>query len=370
MNDGFEVPGGKPGTTEKRPPTKFTVGATVSPFKQLESEVMNQYFKLIKKVHAGADYIITQLGYNSRKFDELIRFMREKNVRVPLIGYVYVPLRGVAGVMNRNELPGSVVTDEMMAKIEEEFKSKDKGKSARLDRAAKQIAILRGIGYSGAHIGGFGLKFNQIVEIIEKSEEMAPNWIDYVKETTFEMPDEWYYYKYDPKTGLNTGEWSHDDFPADHRAPLNYKIWRLMHEIIFEEKTVGFKLNRAVCKLLDQPKNKAILDLVYFFEKTVKAFTLECKECGDCSIPEMTYLCPESQCGKFLRNGQCGGSYKGMCEVHPEKQCVWVRIYGRLKAYGEREEIINNPPVARNWDLYEKSSWINYFLGRDHAKAE
>jgi len=26
--------------------------------------------------------------------------------------------------------------------------------------------------------------------------------------------------------------------------------------------------------------------------------------------------------------------------------------------------------VARDWSLYEKSSWVNFFLGRDHAKAK
>ena len=370
MNQGLEIPGRKPGMTEKLPATEFVVGAAVSPFKQLESEVMNQYFKLIKKVHAGADYIVTQLGYNSRKFDELIRFMREKNIKVPLIGYVYVPLRGVARVMNRNELPGSVVTDEMMAKIDAESKSEDKGKSARLDRAAKQIAVLRGIGYDGAHIGGFGLKFDQIVEIIEKSEEMASNWQGYVRETTFEMPDEWYYYKYDPKTGLNTGEWAQEPEDADRKAPLNYKIMRLMHNMMFTEDAVGFRISRAVCRFLDKPERKGLLDAVYFFEKTVKALMSQCKECGDCSLPEMAFLCPESQCGKFLRNGQCGGSYKGMCEVYPEKPCVWTRIYDRFKAYGELESIISSPIMARNWDLYEKSSWLSFFLGRDHAKAK
>ncbi len=369
MNEGLEVPGRKPGTMEKLPRTNFKVGVAVSPFKQLESEVMNQYFKLVKKVRAGADYIVTQLGYNSRKSDELRRFTLEKGITIPLIGYVYVPLRGVARMMNRNELPGSVVPDEMMARVNAESKSADKGKGARLDRAAKQVAILRGLGYDGAHIGGFMLKFEQIVEIIEKSEEMAANWRDFVKEINFEMPGEWYYYRYDAETGLNTEERTHKGYAPDYKAPLSYKLMRRMHDVMFTEGGAGFRVNKAACRFLDRPKRKSLLEMAHFFEKVVKGLTLECQDCGDCSIPEMAYLCPESQCGKFLRNGQCGGSYKGMCEVYPEKPCVWVRIYDRLKAYGEQEEIISNPLVARNWDLNRTSSWVNYYLGRDHAKA-
>ena len=166
-------------------------------------------------------------------------------------------------VMNRNELPGSVVTDEMMAKVKAEAKSDDKGKSARLDRAAKQVAILRGIGYRGAHIGGFGLKFEQIAEIIEKSEEMADSWRDYVKEINFEMPNEWYYYKYDAETGLNTGEWSDGRTKPDFKAPLSYKILRFLHDLMFVEGTIGFKLNKAAC--LDYLRQ--MMEIRFFEEK-------------------------------------------------------------------------------------------------------
>jgi len=138
---------------------------------------------------------------------------------------------------------------------------------------------------------------------------------------------------------------------------------------MFTPDTIGFYLNRVACRFLDKPERKSILDCVYFMEKTIKSLTNNCKECGDCSLPEMAFLCPESQCGKFLRNGQCGGSYKGMCEVYPEKPCVWVKIYNRLKAYREQTQIRDNPFVARNWKLYETSSWMNFYLGRDHAQA-
>lgn len=39
-----------------------------SPFKKYESEVMAQYFRLYKKVRTGVDFIITQLGFDARKF--------------------------------------------------------------------------------------------------------------------------------------------------------------------------------------------------------------------------------------------------------------------------------------------------------------
>jgi len=83
---------------------------------------------------------------------------------------------------------------------------------------------------------------------------------------------------------------------------------------------------------------------------------------------DLAYLCPMSQCPKNQRNGPCGGSFGGWCEVYPQKRkCVFVRAYARLAKYGEEEclgkEIV--PPC--NWDLYQSSSWINYYTGKDHT---
>jgi methylenetetrahydrofolate reductase (NADPH) len=75
-----------------------------------------------------------------------------------------------------------------------------------------------------------------------------------------------------------------------------------------------------------------------------------------------------SQCPKNQRNGPCGGSYHGWCEVHPnEKKCIWVKAYSMLKAYNEEGQLdkLYLPPV--NWDLYQTSAWYNYFTGRDHS---
>ena len=41
-------------------------------------------------------------------------------------------------------------------------------------------------------------------------------------------------------------------------------------------------------------------------------------------MPEIAYLCPESQCAKNQRNGPCGGTRQGFCEVG-NKECIWCR---------------------------------------------
>ncbi|MCP4718609.1 MAG: methylenetetrahydrofolate reductase, partial [Desulfobacteraceae bacterium] len=77
------------------------------------------------------------------------------------------------------------------------------------------------------------------------------------------------------------------------------------------------------------------------------------------------FLCPES-CPKHTRNGACGGSRDGFCEVHSDRKCVWVRAYNRLEHCGAHlgQEVV--PP--RMWELNKTSSWINFHLGKDHQR--
>jgi methylenetetrahydrofolate reductase (NADPH) len=78
-----------------------------------------------------------------------------------------------------------------------------------------------------------------------------------------------------------------------------------------------------------------------------------------------------SQCPKNQRNGPCGGSCDGWCEVFPnEKKCIWVRAYAMLKAYNEEAQFENQYLPPANWDLYQTSAWYNYYTGRDHSSRK
>ena len=53
----------------------FFLGCVVTNHKRHEREVMPQYFKLRKKIAAGARFVINQIGYDTRKDDELLRWL-------------------------------------------------------------------------------------------------------------------------------------------------------------------------------------------------------------------------------------------------------------------------------------------------------
>ena len=74
----------------------------------------------------------------------------------------------------------------------------------------------------------------------------------------------------------------------------------------------------------------------------------DCKQCGECFLNLTGGICPITACSKSLVNGQCGGAKNGKCEVDPNMECGWERIYQRLKAIG-RLDALKCPIQIRNY---------------------
>ena len=74
----------------------------------------------------------------------------------------------------------------------------------------------------------------------------------------------------------------------------------------------------------------------------------DCGQCGECYLNITGGICPITACSKSLLNGQCGGAKKGKCEVDPNMECGWERIYQKLKAIG-RLDAIKCPVQLRNY---------------------
>jgi len=345
-------------------PTDLFVGVCVSPFKALESELSAQYYKLKKKVEAGAKFIINQVGYDARKFHEVLQWLRVNHYDVPVLANIYVLPLGAAKLMNSNKIPGCVVTDKLVAELAEEAKAPDKGKATRLLRAAKLYAISKGMGYAGAHIGGHGITSEMVEYIISKGEELSKDWEKLVADLDYPQPEGFYLFEKDPKTGLNASVLAKR--PSKASPPLIYRLSRIAHVTLFEEKSWVFRMLRPVAKWADvSPKARAVLE---FSEHLAKTILFHCLNCGDCALFDVGFVCPMSQCPKGQRNGACGGSYQGWCEVYPnEKKCVWVQAYDRLKAYGQENSLGDYIVPPCNWELWQTSSWLNFYLGRDHT---
>ncbi len=66
---------------------------------------MGQYFKLQKKLNSGADFIITQVGYDARKWQELQFWLKSQQNKIPVLANIYVLSYPVAVAMHDNKVP-------------------------------------------------------------------------------------------------------------------------------------------------------------------------------------------------------------------------------------------------------------------------
>lgn len=83
----------------------------------------------------------------------------------------------------------------------------------------------------------------------------------------------------------------------------------------------------------------------------------DCGQCGECYLNITGGICPITACSKSLVNGQCGGARNGRCEVDPDMECGWERIYRRLEAVG-RLDAVKCPTQIRNFAIDANKSHI------------
>lgn len=103
--------------------------------------------------------------------------------------------------------------------------------------------------------------------------------------------------------------------------------------------------------------------IVAHAESLIKGLLFDCRSCGQCVLRQTGLVCPMT-CPKGLRNGPCGGTLNGMCEVSPDQPCVWVKILGRTAHAGT-----TLPPLFPTPDtaLTDTSSYLNWVTGSDRV---
>ncbi|HTA41192.1 MAG TPA: methylenetetrahydrofolate reductase C-terminal domain-containing protein [Bryobacteraceae bacterium] len=327
----------------------FFTSCAVSPFKYTEADCAYQYIKLEKKIKAGADYAITQLGFDSRKFRELKQYMAEHDLKIPVLGNVYVLPAKAAEKFSKAEPPGCWVSPDLLEQVQQEAKAKDKGMAARLERAARMIAVLRGLGYAGAYIGG-DHNAEHVRWMIKRSEAVASRWEEFAEEISYSPKGGFFFFEEPPHPPKPMGT-------IPRILDTLAKLFPVKHE-----QTPLRRFLTSIMRWID--KRPAMAHTLEKVELSIKKPMFGCKACGNCVLGEMEYVCPMT-CPKSMRNGPCGGTYNGMCEVIPDKPCIWVKVYETAQA-GHRLEELKTYIPPRNLALQGTSSFINLFLERDN----
>jgi methylenetetrahydrofolate reductase (NADPH) len=346
-------------------PTQFFIGAVTTNYKMDERSVVPQYLKLEKKIQHGAQFIINQIGYDARKMHEQIIYLQQHNLgHIPLIGNVFVLNAHVSRLFHSQRIPGVVVSDELLAVCEKQASSFDNGKGFFLELAAKQMAIYRGLGYRGAYLGGVH-RWEDLAQIFAMADRFSDgDWKSFVRELRFSRPGEFFLYPKDCQTGLSKPV---QQQTSDHRflkfsTACHYRFSKWIHDFAFMRGKRLALLAEWFCGRF----TKYLPAALHMVERMSKSVLFDCRDCGDCSLHEIAFLCPESQCVKNQRNGPCGGSRDLLCEVR-DVECIWSQAYVRRKRDGKEHDLLNHVPVLQDHALRGTSSWVNAWLGRDHS---
>ncbi len=342
------------------PTPNILKGCVVSPFKSSESEQVWQYAKLLHKIRAGADFIVTQVGFDIRKFEELTVFLDEQGIKIPLLANVFIPTLALARALVTGKIPGILFSQELLQRMEAEAAAG--ADQARLDRAALMVSHLKRCGYQGVHLGGNNLLFKDVAYVLDRVEYWDSQGLLDAGEYDFPVSGTWYYFQ--------------QTLPSDKEQeskevriakPLNPGLnpgatWlhRLGHTFFFTDQYMSGKFFARFCLFCGQEKYR--YKVLLWLEETFKHQVYNCQMCGDCTLACSTFLCPQWHCPKRLVNGPCGGSIQGKCEVYPDRCCFWVRVYDRLDSQTTLEALATPPHLPpKDWQREKTSSWVNFF---------
>lgn len=340
------------------------VGAGISPYKYTEEETFTQLFKMAKKEAVGAAFLVTQVGWDMRKLAELARYRADRSASRPVLANVMLLPLGVARYLHKGAVPGVLVSDDLLALVEAEAASPDKGAAARLNRLALQIVGAERLGYAGAHLSMVtrGEDVSRLLELVETWRTRLPGLEDWWRawEAQLRLPGgRVAEFGTAPGFFIRAPDGSDGAARPPGKAELRrYRVGRAIHRIAFHRASPVYWILRPLARRV-RPGGR-VEARVARLERRIKEPLFHCRMCGFCRLPETLYVCPET-CPKGLANGPCGGSMNNRCEASTW-ECVHSVRYRLAKAMGQldRLERVLVPPAP---EPRGGSSWVRHFAG-------
>ena len=329
----------------------FCIGTAFNPFKYNEAERDAQYFKLHKKLHAGADFIITQLGYDLDALKQVIHFLSQHQYQQKVLACVMPLSLARAKYIVKHQVAGIVITPHMLNVLEHE---KQHGCTENIYlRCAIQILICQHLGFAGIHLSA-----------CHKPEEQAllANYIDQYRNLDLEAYLKIWTELWEIKTGHEfIPALSNFSKPAKPTEILKYHHLHFMHEVMFKSR-VGFGAGRWIFQHSFWSK-KLVSKVLLKTELLSKHSVLGCESCGQCRLGETLYICPET-CPKGLANGPCGGTFLDRCEFG-DRECIHS-IKARLAKAVNQTEVLKNKLIPTvPIEVRGTSSWKNWYLANE-----
>ncbi|OTG92197.1 methylenetetrahydrofolate reductase C-terminal domain-containing protein [Acinetobacter sp. ANC 3813] len=326
----------------------FCIGVAFNPFKYAEAERDAQYLKLHKKIKAGADFIVTQLGYDIEALKQAQAFLKRHHYTQNILACVMPLSLARANFMLKHKVAGIVITPHMLKVLAEE---KQAGLSERVYlRCALQILICQHLGFAGVDLSACHKPEEQMLleSYIEEYRHLDLHALEALWTSLWQI-----------KTGKELMP-----EPADFSRPpssgqiMKYHQLHVMHDAFFDSK-IAKGVGRFI---FNSPfwERRAAAKTLLKTEHISKHSIVGCESCGQCRLGDTLYICPET-CPKGLANGPCGGTSLDRCEFG-DRECIHS-VKARLAKAVEQTEILKDKLIATvPIEVRGTSSWKNWYL--------
>jgi methylenetetrahydrofolate reductase (NADPH) len=148
--DGIDVAG-----LLRRHDATFCLGAAVNPFKYNLADQYLQYYKMIRKLESGADFLIAHAGWDMKKLQELQWFLRMRDLGNSVLARVRLLSPEDVAKVESCFSPGVHIPREFAATLQRECSANESQFLAtQLRRVALQVVGCRLLGYSGVVLAG------------------------------------------------------------------------------------------------------------------------------------------------------------------------------------------------------------------------
>ncbi|MEE3035011.1 MAG: methylenetetrahydrofolate reductase [NAD(P)H] [Bacteroidota bacterium] len=146
-------------------PTNFCVGIAAYPEKHFEApNIESDIHFLKKKIKAGADYIVTQMFFDNKKFFEFEKKCREEGIKLPIIP----GLKPLSSIKQLSTIPQRFNVDLPEDLIKEVLKTKNKNvRNIGIEWCANQSKELKKFGVPFLHYYSMG-KSDNIHEVASR----------------------------------------------------------------------------------------------------------------------------------------------------------------------------------------------------------
>ena len=280
-------------TLQERGEKDLYQGAVINPYKYTACDASIQYYKAMRKIAHGAQFLVAQYGWDMAKLQELRWQLWRRNQNIPLFARLICLDQPTAAKLCAGEIPGIHISPDMEAMLRSELHlSSTQFRAAQLARLPIHAAGAKLMGFSGVQIAGLETPemFESVLNGIRNAIAAYPTfeaWHDaysltYDRISMTLYPQRFYFFE-----NLLTQASLPDEFQlSDATVPLCTQ-----KELL--RKRLGEMLFAHASEISANER------------KLTKKLIFGCRSCEQCRVAQTFYICPE-KCPKGMANGPCG----------------------------------------------------------------